>query len=331
MAHNLTLSQATAGCLLYKTATGKAPATIVDYQNAYKKLAAYFPDDPPISSITRQQLVEFFAYLQDGYVTDPDGFAPRGLIHLAPKSVYNIHTALSALWTWATDEGYVKSNLIRTIEAPEYESRAIEPFTHDELTALLHACDVGRSWKTRPHTVSKRATADRDRAIVLVLLDTGIRRSELCGLTFDDVNLTANTLIVRGKGKGRGKKERTVYFGKRTARALWRYLTPRLQSTKPDQPVFTVGPADDTRPLAPNVLRRLLKRIGDRAGIPRVHPHRFRHTFAITYLRNGGDPFTLQILLGHSNLEMVRHYLAIVQADCADAHQRASPVDNWRL
>ncbi len=136
---------------------------------------------------------------------------------------------------------------------------------------------------------------------------------------------------MEGKRKGRDKKGRTVYFGKRTAKAIWRYLTPRLNDNGQNDPLFVAGPADDPCPLDPNHLRRLLKRTGDRANVPKAHPHRFRHTFAITYLRNSGDPFTLRILLGHSDLEMVERYLNIVRADCADAHQRASPVDNWRL
>ena len=80
-----------------------------------------------------------------------------------------------------------------------------------------------------------------------------------------------------------------------------------------------------------NALRLLMAHLGNKAGVKKCHPHRFRHTFAITYLRSGGDVFTLQSLLGHSTLDMVQHYARIAEIDVQEAHRRASPADNWRL
>ena len=122
-----------------------------------------------------------------------------------------------------------------------------------------------------------------------------------------------------------------VFVGNRTGQAIWKSLVPRLDGIQDDDSLFVVGKEDDWRSMSRHVLGRLLKRIGERAGVDAVNPHRFRHTFAITYLLNDGDVFTLQALLGHSDLTMVKRYARIAQIDCATTHRKASPVDNWRL
>ena len=323
----ITLAQACDGLVRYKSAVGMSPNTVRNYRVTFAKLQAFVKDDPPFPAITRDQLISFFAYLRDEYISEPDGIANRGQIKLSAKTILNIHTDLSALWNWGVEEGYVKTNLVRTIQPPDAKPRVVETLSKDDLEKLLGACAITRSWKSRDYKPQERPTADRDRAIVLTLVDTGLRASELCGIKISDVNLNANSIKVLGKGN----KERLVYFGKRTSKALWKVLTPRLKEAGQDEFVFTVGPDDDQRPMTRDVLRRLLARIGQRAGVADVYPHRFRHTFAITYLRNGSDLFTLQELLGHSDMAMVKRYAHIAQTDCAVAHQKASPVDNWRL
>lgn len=72
-------------------------------------------------------------------------------------------------------------------------------------------------------------------------------------------------------------------------------------------------------------------RLGAKAGVQDCHPHRFRHTFAVNFLRNGGNAFEIQMALGHTTLQMVQTYLALAQADLDAAHRKASPVENWRL
>jgi integrase/recombinase XerD len=108
---------------------------------------------------------------------------------------------------------------------------------------------------------------------------------------------------------------------------VWPYLADREDLPKSD-PLFA---ADENQFLDRDPITKILDRIAERAGVEHVYPHRFRHTFAVEFLRNGDDIFTLQELLGHRSLTMVRHYLTLSQTDLENAHKKASPVDNWRL
>jgi integrase/recombinase XerD len=327
---HLKLSQAQIGFINHQTAAGLSDSTIRDYRYTLKKLDLFFIQNPSIGATTRSDLVGFFAWLRNDYVSIPDGVAPRGRIKLAAKSLLNIHTNLSALWRWAVNEGYAKENIVRSIERPRVSNPVIVPFSREDIEKLLNAVRVSASWKTREQTANQLPLANRNRALIMTLLDTGIRASELCGIRYGDVNFSNRSIKVFGKGPGKDPKERLVRFGKRTQESLWRHLAKQLDTIQNDCYIFTKLGAQD-EPINRNSLGDLLHRLGERTGIDNVHPHRFRHTFAITYLRNGGDVFTLQELLGHESLEMVQRYARIAQTDVEKAHQKASPVDNWRL
>ena len=105
------------------------------------------------------------------------------------------------------------------------------------------------------------------------------------------------------KGGAKGGKGRVVYLGKIARRTLWRYLTGRDDGDDPRAPLFTTK---SYRAFNKDALRQLINSLGEKAGVKKCYPHRFRHTFAITYLRSGGNVFTLQMLLGHNSLDMVK-------------------------
>ena len=166
------------------------PNTIRNYRTTFAKLQAHFaghPErsaaetspsvepskDPAFDAITRDQLIDFFAWMRDEYLSDPNGAAPRGQIKLSPKTILNVHTDLSGLWTWGVEEGFVPANIVRMIDPPDPKAPVVETLTKEEIDALLGACDRGKTWKTRQLTTSDRPTADRDRALIL-LLDTGL-------------------------------------------------------------------------------------------------------------------------------------------------------------
>jgi site-specific recombinase XerD len=150
-----------------------------------------------------------------------------------------------------------------------------------------------------------------------------MRASELCELTIVHCDIKNRTIKVFGKGA----KERILPFSPSTGQAIWRYLATR-KDARINEPLIATP---EGRPLGRDDLRRLIANIGERAGVHGAHPHRFRHTFAINFLRNGGNAYVLQMALGHASMDMVRKYLALAQTDIAAAHLIASPVANWRL
>lgn len=225
------------------------------------------------------------------------------------KNVKNAWIALSSLWTWAVNDGLVPIQILHKVKPPTPEEHVIIPLNNDEFGKLLHEVEhTGRN-------------VERNRAVLLFLLDTGVRASELSNAKIGDIQ--GNTVKVFGKGA----KERTIPMSAKTLRAILDYLSIRRKTTL-KSPLFAVKGG---RVYERNVLRQWIGKLGDRAGIPNVHPHRIRHTFAVNFLRNGGDAITLQKLLGHSSLDMVKVYVRLAEDDVSTIHRRASPVDNWEI
>lgn len=309
LAHLLT------GFFLAKQAEGCSPNTIAEYRTDFAHFARWCNGRDP-ATLTAGDLKAFLAHLR----TEPNG---RGK-PLAAKTVYNCWAALRSFYRWLAEETGA-SNPMASVPAPKAPQPVIEPLSREEVAAILRACDSTRaaSTKGRAAFAMRRDTALRDRAIVLVLLDAGLRASELCNLTVGDVDLSSGRVLVR---KGKGGKGRVVYLGKMARRAVWKYLAGR--QTRADEPLFLTR---EGRALNPDRLVKLFANLGRRAGVANLHPHRLRHTFATEFLRNGGNLLGLQRLLGHSSLEMVRRYAAIAEADLAKAHETGSPADKWRL
>ena len=307
------LSEAVQGFLMWKAVEG-SPHTVRDYANTLRKFEEFVGDDPDVAAVDADQVRRFLYWL-------------RMERELAPKTVKNAHTGLSAFWSWLED-AYGLPHVIRgAVRSPKAGTREVVPLSKTDVRLILAAVEKTATWRSEKRQPAQmtRGTRYRDRAIVLCLLDTGVRAQELCSLVVGDVDMKSGAVQVR---RGKGDKGRTVYLGTTARAALWSYLS-RRGDVQPDDALF-----ETTRhqPLDRSALRKLLLNAGQRAEIAEtVNPHRFRHTFAVNYLRNGGDVYTLQRLLGHATMEMVKRYLSLAQTDIADAHKRASPVDNWRL
>ena len=318
------LSKALVGFLQFKEAEGNSLNTLANYKREIEMWVSH-SGDLAVSSVTTEQVRAYLSYLRTDYV-------PRRIYGgndkpLSMKTIRNHWVALSAFFTWAKAEFGIPDPM-DGVPTPKFQKTQIQPFNKEQIEALLKACELSREAKTRDRRsfTHKRGTATRDRALIKVLLDSGLRATELCSLAIRDYDPKTGEIRVRF---GKGGKQRFVFVEKGARRELWRYLAQREQDdTDPEDPLF-LGRND--KPMNKTSLRLLLNRLGQKAGVPNCHPHRFRHTFAIQFLRGGGDVFSLQKLLGHSTLDMVKHYVAIAQVDIQNAHRRASPVDNWHL
>jgi integrase/recombinase XerD len=304
------LSQAIQGFTLSLHGRHLSIHTIYDYENTLRKFKAFLEKDYYLEEITSHHVEEFLA----------------AQTTISKKTALNYHTGLSALWTWAVKERLVSQQIIHNVTPPKAEKREVVPYNEAEVRSMLNSLERSKRYQCKNKGMSDHAIpyAERNRAIILLLLDTGVRAEELCLIKLNQVDKRNQRIKIFGKGA----KERFVSFSPRTHQALWRYLTTRPEETTEGEPLFVV---ENGRPLTRDRLLDLLQKIGSRAGVQGVTVHRFRHTFAIQYLRNRGDPYTLQKLLGHSTLDMVKRYLAIVQSDVEAVHKLASPVGNWAL
>jgi len=312
------LSKAIEGFILFAKGGKYSPAYIPTMHGYLKYICKYF-GDPEIESLSPEHWQRYITHLYTDY--KPTRFN-GDTSPLAPASIDNHWKAIKGFYNWASDIlSIIRPDL--KLQRPKYESPQIVPFTQDEVKRMLNACQFtqvvkqsGRSYKI------KRPNADRDRSIILILLDTGIRLGELTRLKLGDINLENGEIYIRPYHDGRKSKPRVVFLGIRTRQTVWKYIAKQQAGNDPGEPLIVLQGAS---------IRILINRIGDNAKVPNAHPHRFRHTMAITYLRNHGDMFTLQRLLGHSTLDMTLRYLDIAKSDVAEAHRYASPVDNWKL
>ncbi len=307
----LSYQKAVEGFLLNLHAEGYSRATIDIYKWGLSKFIAHVPDN--IQDIKREHLLAAFSSARDA--------------GLKPASMQNVWIAMRSFFMWAEKELAI-IRVDKNIPLPKAPEPTIKPFSETEIKRLLSACNkTQRTTALNRKSYSMiRPTMLRDKAIILLLLDSGLRVSELARLTIEDIDLESGQIRVMPFGVGLKSKPRIVFFGKLSKSSLWRYLTRR--DVQPHDFLFITKTG---KPMDRHAIRKLLVYLGKKAEIQNVYPHRFRHTFAIQYLRNGGDIFTLQRLLGHSSLEMVKRYLSIAKSDCELAHRKASPVDNWRL
>lgn len=266
----------------------------------------------------RQKLGGFVAFLGAQDVTTPQQITPsvlrRYLVSLQPNhtsgGVHAYWRAVRAFVRFLVREEAIDRNPLDKVRAPELEQPLLDPVTPETVEALLGVCDTTEIGK-------------RDKAIFLVLLDSGLRAGELLALTVGDVDQADGSITVR---KSKGKRGRIVFIGPRARRALRAYLRCRETLRDSDRLFLARG---DAGGLTYDGLRSIVTRRAKQAGIDPPSLHSFRRAFALTMLRNGADVVSLSRLMGHGSLPVIQRYLKQIKDDLGEVHRQHSPVDSF--
>lgn len=246
---------------------GKSPRTIYAYERTAKKLFETLQKN--YTDMTVSDMRYFLAYEKS-----------RGVSN---RTLENTRVQISVFFAWLVEEELIAKNPCRSISPIKYPQEVRLPFSSVEIDALRSAC------------VTKK-----ERALVEVLLSSGVRVSELCSITLSDIDF--NTLAVKVR-EGKGAKQRVVYINELACKHLVEYLTTR--GINGEYLFYNKW----KKALEPGGVRHILKKIGERAGVSNVHPHRFRRTFATGLANRGMEIQEIGMLLGHSNLNTTLEYV----------------------
>lgn len=289
---HFTLRQHTQDFLMHCRQKGHSKGTMAAYKVSLDKFLAY-ADAAGVTraeDVTRQLMRSYADHLSE--VLSPGGAHAR----LRPVKTF---------FTWLEADEVLEKSPMRRVAMPKMPRKILPAIDAEQVQQLLEVARGSR------HPL-------RDRAVLAVLFDTGVRASELCGLQLEDVQ-TGGRLHIRNAKGGRG---RIVPI----SRAGLRHLTRYINTERPETRLPEVFLANDETPLNRDSVKQMLERLCRSAGLPVFTPHTFRRGFAVNYLRNSGDVFSLQRILGHTSLEMTNRYAVLQDEDLKDVHRRASPM-----
>lgn len=296
---------------------GKSPKTIRWYRQKLDYFGHFLRQKglpAALEEINRSTIRAFIDHLLSGVKAGENN--PCRPTEDKPLSKHTVHgyvRTLRAFFSWVIREGLLEKNPMRGVKNPKLPRLLMPSFSEDQVRRLLSLFD------------RRDAVGARNYTILVTLLDTGIRASELTGLKEGDLYLQEGYIKVSGKGG----KERIVPVGSTCRATLNRYVhryRPRPATPHIDNLFLT----SQGRPLKPDYLYKIVSEACNRAGVRNVRPgpHTCRHTFARRFLMNGGDLLTLQHILGHSSLDVVRLYVHLNTDDLLQQQSRYSPIDN---
>jgi integrase/recombinase XerC len=266
----------------------------------------------------RGDLKDFSAYVGSRDWSNIDHITIRGFLShlyehgLSKTSVARALAAVRSLYRWLAQEGVVEQNPATLISTPKLPKKLPRVPTIEEMNTVLDG--------QMPETA---AFPERDRLMLELLYGCGIRNSELVGINVDDMRMSTEAILIRGKGK----KERYVPFGESAKAALTAYLTQRqevLSSTRKNTAALLINQRGGR--LTTRSVGRIVKKIAVAKGLSTdVHPHTLRHAFGTHMLEEGADLRAIQEMLGHERLSTTQRYTQLSMKHVLDVYDRTHP------
>jgi len=286
--------------LIAKRSAGLSRRSVQFYTEGLTNFFNYVsPTTNDIQEISVMMIRKYLLHLED--------------IGLTPGGVHAKYRCIRAFFNWYEYEEYPENwfNPMRKVKMKKPRQEPLEPADINAVRAMIADCSVALNKS------DCKFLGVRDKAILLTLLDTGLRASELLSLTPANINpVTGVIQLVHGKGG----KSRTVYIGRKARQAMRRYL----REANPENFLWVNISGE---PLTRSGLRQMLQERAKRAGVAYQTAHSFRRLFAISMLRAGVDIYSLQLLMGHADIQVLRRYLKLTDQDTLAAHIKGSPVD----
>lgn len=317
----ITLEQAVNGHLLYVEAN-LSKRTVLDYKNSHKHLLKFFGTGKVFDEIDVSDLEQYLAHMKSEPFQSGFKNARKGEFR-KPESMTNLHTALRAMWKWATEREFCTTNVAKLVPRPKSPPAPITPLDASILPRLLEATRSTTPWK-KTGIMTSRPTAERDRAILVLLLEGMLRASELVSLKREDVTFTKGGRTKVRVNLGKGSKSRDVFLGRAATRILEAYNTIRPDGT--DYFIYA-GRGRGIRKMSLNGVYGIVKNLGKKIGV-KINPHLLRTTGACLSVNNGIEAFHLKELMGHSQLNNTMRYVRAAKLDLEGAVAGASVFDN---
>ena len=268
--------------LMSKALEGKSPGTVDRYRYELQRLLSYV--NKAVRDITEGDI--------SGYMR-----AYKAIRQVSNQTLKNVRAVYSSFFAWLRDRDRIRRNPMALVEAIKVEQKIRKPYTDEEREMLLRNCSTLR-----------------DKAMMEFFYSTAVRVAELAALNRDDIRFTSKDLIVLGKGS----KERRVYLNDRTNLYMKEYLDSRTDGS----PALFVSTRRPHSRLSKTGIEDIIRRTGQRAGVEKAHPHRFRRTSLTNALNRGMPLQEAMVMAGHAKPETTMGYCTVDQEGVKYHHQK---------